>query len=71
MQLVQCKFRRGDARAYTYEWHGAEPLSVGDHVVVETKIGPQTVIVSDVDVRRPSFPLKAIDRLADAKELAP
>ena len=71
MQLVQCKFRKGDAKAYTYEWHGEKPLSIGDHVVVETGIGPQTIIVSDVDVRRPPFPLKAIDRLADATELQP
>lgn len=60
MQIVTCKFSPRDAREYTYEWTGEGRLAPGDKVTVETKRGEAVVVVAQVDVHRPAFPLKPI-----------
>ncbi|AJA07416.1 hypothetical protein SKP52_02405 [Sphingopyxis fribergensis] len=38
-QFIACTFRPGDTRAYTYAYDGAEPLAVGDIVLVAGRNG--------------------------------
>lgn len=58
--FVTVTFNDFERRTYTYEYHGAEDLSPGDYVVVETRDGNKPVEVVDVDVPAPPFRCKEI-----------
>lgn len=60
--FIACKFRPHDARTYTYTYDRAEPLAVGDVVLVAGRNGEGTkqVHVAEIDVAEPPFPCKPI-----------
>lgn len=58
--FISVKFNAGDYRFYTYSYDGADQLSPGDFVVVETKDGRMPVTVHEVDVREPPLVCKPI-----------
>lgn len=60
--FVACKFRPHDARTYTYTYDRAEPLAVGDIVLVagRNSEGTKQVHVAAVDVSQPEFACKPI-----------
>lgn len=55
-QFIACTFRQGDTRAYTYAYDGAEPLAVGDVVLVADRKGEGTkkVHVAVIGVPEPT-----------------
>lgn len=55
-QFIACTFRPGDTRAYTYAYDGAEPLAVGDVVLVAGRNGEGTkkVHVAEIGVPEPT-----------------
>jgi hypothetical protein len=60
-QYVAIMFNPWDRRSYTYH-HDGESVSIGDHVEVVTKDGPQTVKVVAVHSETPAFETKPISR---------
>jgi len=58
--FVSVKLNPGDARTYTYAYHGAEQIEPGDFVVVETRDGRKPVEVVAIDVAEPAFACKPI-----------
>ena len=58
--FLTVKFQPGDARTYTYRYHGAAHVEPDDYCVVETRDGNKPVQVVDVDVEAPPFACKAV-----------
>lgn len=64
-QFVNVMFQPWDKRSYTYHYDGADPIAVGDKVVVDTpKEGLKTVEVVSTRRMPPDYPTKPIVRRA-------
>lgn len=59
MQYVAVKFNPWDRRTYTYHNDGP-PVAPGDHVRVDARGEPKTVIVESVTDRAPAFETEAV-----------
>ena len=62
-QWIKCRFNKWDRRFYAYE-NPFEPVKVGDMVNVRTPDGPrQAVEVMVIDVPKPPFKCKQVERV--------
>lgn len=65
-QYLACEFTEG-GRKYTYHNDG-DPVSVGDKVMVETRNGEASIIVTEIVDTAPPFETKAIKGLAPVED---